>query len=72
MACEWRSQREAHTPRFSELVSKFCVMRRLRKDDNNIDVNVVIDQLNAFRIDSFAAVGVKVGLVILCCVIIAP
>ena len=64
MACEWRTQKEAHTPRFGELVSKFCVMRRLRKDDNNIDVNVVIDQLNAFRIDSSAAVSVKVGLVI--------
>lgn len=51
MACEWRDS----SPKFNELVNKFCFIRRVSKDEDNIDVNVILDQLNAFRID--AAVG---------------
>lgn len=60
MASEWRDKKELNTPKFSELVNRFCYVKLLRKDDDNIDVNVIIDQLNALRIDP-AAVAEKVG-----------
>jgi len=38
--------------RFHKLVTRFCGMKYVRKEDDNRDINTVIDELTSFRLSA--------------------
>ncbi|XP_067946711.1 HEAT repeat-containing protein 6-like isoform X2 [Watersipora subatra] len=52
MACAANAFSSDTPERFAELVRRFCRIKNLNKDTENIDTNVLLDQFNSFRVNT--------------------